>query len=88
MLILVALGDKGGSKATLHPSVPILDFNYLFFHICGKQFFGSRWWINKPFESFYWFWFSFWAECVAGGEVTPAEGEEHVDEDDQGKQRF
>ena len=55
----------------------------------------SRQWINKPFESFYWFWFSLWAECVAGGEVTPAEGKEHVEEDkrdvdenDQRKQGF
>ena len=93
--ILVALGDKGGSKATQHPSSPVLDFNYLFFHVCDKRFIGSRWWINKLFERFNWFWFSLWAECVAGGEVTPAEGKEHVEEDnrdvdqnDQRKQGF
>ena len=86
MLILVALGDNN----TLHH--PVLNFD-LFVHVCDKRFVGSRWWINKLFERFYWFWFSLWAECVAG--VTPAEGKEHVegdnrdvDQDDQRKQGF
>ena len=68
-------------------------FNYL--HVRDKSFAGSRCWRNKPFERFYWFRFSLRAECVGGGKVTPAEGKEHVEEDDrdvdedyQGKQRF